>query len=367
MDAAAAQRLAASPDPHGLAGLMQHSADPAVSKAVAQQFGALFMQSLMQQSDGAGIPVAGGTGGGVINNMFADTMGKAAMSGEKRGLADLLLRSIEAKQRAAGDAAADTAKPKEAAPTTATSTPAAPASGFPLTAYWQANGLRPLGSGGGHLRVPAPAPLPSSGMPIVQASLPPAAMASSAQQTGRGVGAPISLVEGLAPAGRGASSQQVTAFTQQLGPLLQQAGAQLGVSPRILLAQAAIETGWGRSVVGNNIFGIKAGSSWTGATVTTPTHEYENGKYVQINGAFRSYPTLDAAVHDFVSLVSNSSRYKAALGAGEDSGAYARALIAGGWATDIDYVQKLQSVAEGPSASAAFAASVPSPLATASP
>ena len=52
--------------------------------------------------------------------------------------------------------------------------------------------------------------------------------------------------------------------TQKLMPLLQKAGQQLGVSPKILLAQAAIETGWGRSVVGNNLFGIKAGSSWTG-------------------------------------------------------------------------------------------------------
>ena len=133
-----------------------------------------------------------------------------------------------------------------------------------------------------------------------------------------------------------------------MAPLLKQAGIQLGVSPRILLAQAAIETGWGRSVVGNNIFGIKAGSSWTGDTVTTATHEYEDGQYVSINAAFRAYPSLDAAVRDFVSVVSASPRYRAALGAGEDAGAYARGLVAGGWATDIDYVQKLQSVAGRP-------------------
>src|SRR6185437_12002227 len=99
MDPAAAQRLAASPDPRGLSGLMQRDSDPAVSKAVAQQFGALFMQGLLQQNDGSGIAMTGGVGGGVVNSMFASTMGRVAMSGEKLGLTDLMLRSIEAKQR----------------------------------------------------------------------------------------------------------------------------------------------------------------------------------------------------------------------------------------------------------------------------
>ncbi len=202
---------------------------------------------------------------------------------------------------------------------------------------------------------------PAGGGPILQASLGIGAPAQSSRRGQRTPLGPISLVDGLASSSRSASAQQVAAFTQQLAPLLKQAGAQLGVSPRILLAQAAIETGWGRSVVGNNIFGIKAGSSWTGDTVTTATHEYEDGQYVSINAAFRAYPSFDAAVRDFVSVVSASPRYRAALGAGEDAGAYARGLVAGGWATDIDYVQKLQSVAGGPSATAAFAAAAAPP------
>ena len=136
-------------------------------------------------------------------------------------------------------------------------------------------------------------------------------------------------------------------------PLLQQAGQQLGVSPKILLAQAAIETGWGSSVVGNNLFGIKAGSSWTGAKVDVATHEYENGQMVAIHDAFRAYPDAEASVRDFVSLVSSSPRYKAALGAGDDVVSYAQGLLAGGWATDIDYVHKLRTVAQGASVAAA--------------
>ena len=128
-------------------------------------------------------------------------------------------------------------------------------------------------------------------------------------------------------------------------PLLQKAGQQLGVSPKILLAQAAIETGWGRSVVGNNLFGIKAGSSWSGQKVDAATHEYENGQLISITDAFRAYPNAEASVADMASLIGNSSRYKAAVGAGDNAAAYTLGLLAGGWATDIDYVHKLQSVA----------------------
>src|SRR4029077_3310158 len=112
----------------------------------------------------------------------------------------------------------------------------------------------------------------------------------------------------------GATADDLAAFSQKLMPLLQQAGQQLGVSPKILLAQAAIETGWGRSVVGNNLFGIKAGSSWTGAKIDAATHEYENGQLISITDAFRAYPNAEASVQDFVSLVQSSPRYRAALG-----------------------------------------------------
>jgi flagellar protein FlgJ len=375
VDIAAAERLAATPDPKGLAGLLQQNGNPAVSKAVAQQFGALFMQGLMQQNDGAGLPMTDGTGSGAINNLFASTMGQAAMSGEKLGLTDLMLRSIEAKQHAAGETPASAAPTASAAATPTNGAATTAGGGFPLSPYWQGNGMRPFGAAasgvaagsGGHNRVPgAVAPTGTRSVIPVSLSLPATANGTQngAVAAQSRIGAPISLVDGLAAPSHGASAQQMAAFTQQLAPLLKQAGAQLGVSPRILLAQAALETGWGRSVVGNNIFGIKAGSSWSGATTTTATHEYEDGEYVSINAAFRAYPTLDAAVHDFVSVVSGSQRYRAALGTGDDTGAYARALINGGWATDIDYVQKLQSVASGAAATTAFAAAVtPAPAA----
>ncbi|MGH7095703.1 MAG: hypothetical protein ACREFB_19500, partial [Stellaceae bacterium] len=130
MDPAGAQYLAAMNNPNAVSGLLNHADTPAAARAVAQQFGALLLQGLLQQNDGSGIPVVGGVGAGVVNSLFASTMGKIAMSGEKLGLADMMLRSIEQKQaqQAHGltaDAASDTGAPAS----TARAAPAARAPG----------------------------------------------------------------------------------------------------------------------------------------------------------------------------------------------------------------------------------------------
>jgi flagellar protein FlgJ len=198
----------------------------------------------------------------------------------------------------------------------------------------------------------AAAPLPGGGLPLSSY------MKVAALVLPHTAPAPPAAAQQATPPGDGSTgpvNPSIAAFTAKVAPFIREAAQQLGVSPRILLAQTAIETGWGRSVVGNNLFGIKAGSSWPGATVTAPTHEYENGQYVSITDAFRAYPSYEASVQDFVSMVKNSSRYQAALGKGDDAGGYARALISGGWATDIDYVRKLEAVAGGSHATAPFA------------
>jgi flagellar protein FlgJ len=351
MDLSAAQRLATMPDPKSVTSLLNRSNDPAVAKAVAQQFSSLLMRQVMQQADGTALPMADGVGGEIVNSMFANTIGQAASAHEKLGLADLLLRSLAVKEaQASGGTPSPTAG--AAASPAATTCPVVASSpssttGFALGPYWQGNGLRPLGGGGGRM----PHALASAGLtignPVINAALTAAATnnGSTPNTTGSGASGRV---------GGTASPTQIASFTQQLAPLLQQAGQRLGVSPRILLAQAAIETGWGRSVVGNNIFGIKAGSSWSGDTVTANTHEYENGQMVAIRDSFRAYPSLAAAVQDFTSLVANSPRYRAAIGSGDDVGAYAQALLSGGWATDVDYARKLEAVAAGPSVAAVF-------------
>jgi peptidoglycan hydrolase FlgJ len=152
--------------------------------------------------------------------------------------------------------------------------------------------------------------------------------------------------------GSAPAAAKVRFFVQQLRPMMVEAGRQLGVSPRILLAHAALETGWGRSVVGNNLFGIKAGSGWQGEQSTTLTHEVEDGQRVAREAAFRAYPSLDASVQDYVSLIGGNPRYQGLIGLGDDVEAYGRGLMAGGYATDTDYGSKLEAVAA--EAAAAF-------------
>ncbi len=357
MDLGVAQTLAATSGANDLSGLKRLAAEnnPAAMRKVAQQFGALLMQNLMRESDGTALPMVGGTGGDVVNQMFAGTISQAVMSHDKTGLTDLVLRSLQKKQaQASGDAQTSVV----AAPTSSNAGQDA-SRGLPLGPYWAANGVRPLAAA-----IARGGVVPGSGMALALMTHFNPKLASA---FGAGGAEPANTGGATSPSGSahaagGAAAEDVAAFAQKLMPLLEKAGQQLGVSPKILLAQAAIETGWGRSVVGNNLFGIKAGPSWTGGKVEAATHEYENGEMVGIVDAFRSYPSAEASVADFVSLVANNPRYRAALGAGENVAAYAHGLLSGGWATDIDYAHKLQTVATSPSLAAATgaAASVPS-------
>ena len=363
MDLGVAQTLAATTAGGDLAGLKKAAADnPAAMRKVAQQFGALLMQNLMRQSDGTALPMAAGPGGDVVNQMFAGTVSRAVMSNEKMGLTDVLLRSLQKKQQQAnGDTAGDASTAAAAMPAKI----AATGNSFPLSGYWQNNGTRPLAAAiAGGLSNPGPGAAIAL-MTHMNPKLATAFGATGIAPSAGSRGAPpastgnTTFQSHAGHASGGASAEDIAAFSQKLMPLLQKAGQQLGVSPKILLAQAAIETGWGRSVVGNNMFGIKAGSSWNGQKVDAATHEYQNGELIQITDAFRAYPSAEASVQDFVSLVQSSPRYRAALGSGDNAAAYAQGLLSGGWATDINYVHKLQSVAASPSVAAAAASADP--------
>lgn len=371
MDLGVAQTLAATSGTNDLAGLKKTAAenDPAAMHKVAQQFGSLLLQNLMREPDGTALPMVGGTGGDVVNQMFTGTISQAVMSNEKMGLTDLILRSLQKKQTQA-DGASGKAVSTAAAASTAMSSPgSATGNGLPLGPYWLANGMRPLAAAIAQGGIG-----PGSGMAMALMTHfnPKLAAAFGA---GNAVGAPGNaesagntiFTSGAGHAAGGATAEAIASFTQKLMPLLQKAGQQLGVSPKILLAQAAIETGWGRSVVGNNLFGIKAGPSWSGGKVEAATHEYQDGELVGIVDAFRSYPSAEASVADFVSLVANNPRYRAALGAGEDVGAYAHGLLSGGWATDINYAHKLAAVAASSSVTAAPNAVAPAPAQPAGP
>jgi peptidoglycan hydrolase FlgJ len=159
-----------------------------------------------------------------------------------------------------------------------------------------------------------------------------------------------------APTAPTASHQPLTVskddFIRNMRPHAERAARELGVDPNALLAQAALETGWGRSVPCDaqgecsfNLFGIKAGSQWSGATVNVPTLEFESGIPVRKIERFRAYDSPADSFRDYAALIGGSARYASARGAGDNVEAFAAALQQGGYATDPHYAQKIAAVA----------------------
>jgi flagellar protein FlgJ len=137
-------------------------------------------------------------------------------------------------------------------------------------------------------------------------------------------------------------------FISELLPHANEAARELGVDPRALIAQAALETGWGRSQPGgdsHNLFGIKAGANWIGASVQANTQEFGAGVASRIDASFRAYGSPRESVEDYVRLIRDNPRYAGAMNTGSDVQAFANALQRGGYATDPDYARKLAAVA----------------------
>jgi flagellar protein FlgJ len=153
-----------------------------------------------------------------------------------------------------------------------------------------------------------------------------------------------------APAGNVIDDARKQHFIEQVMPHAQAAARELGVDPRAIVAQAALETGWGTAQPGadnpsHNLFGIKAGGAWQGASVTSDTTEYAAGRAGTESAQFRSYEDLAAGVADYVRVIRDNPRYSAALNTGGDVRAFATALQQGGYATDPEYANKLIAVA----------------------
>jgi flagellar protein FlgJ len=126
----------------------------------------------------------------------------------------------------------------------------------------------------------------------------------------------------------------------------------LGVDPRHLIAQAALETHWGQAVPrdasgrsSNNLFGVKSAGNSGSAAVSARTTEYAGGAAVSEVAQFRSYDSPSASVKDYVALLRANPRYAAALNTGSDTHAFASALQQGGYATDPNYARKIAAIA----------------------
>jgi len=126
-----------------------------------------------------------------------------------------------------------------------------------------------------------------------------------------------------------------------------------GLDPKVVIAQAALETGWGKFMIkgksGNshNLFGIKAGKDWVGDKVVTNTIEYKNGTVQRIKAGFRSYKSIEDSVKDYVQFLKSDSRYNQAIRQADNPAMYAYELQKAGYATDPNYADKILRIMNG--------------------
>lgn len=140
-------------------------------------------------------------------------------------------------------------------------------------------------------------------------------------------------------------------FVNKLRPFAEQAAKKLGVDANVLLAQAALETGWGKSVIKSgdgsssyNLFNIKADKSWHGQQQKVSTLEFHNGVAKKELAGFRSYGSYKESFDDYVSFIKTNPRYKAAIKLAEKPERYMHELQKAGYATDPNYADKVMKI-----------------------
>ncbi|TVP83947.1 MAG: flagellar assembly peptidoglycan hydrolase FlgJ [Thioalkalivibrio sp.] len=285
-------------DFQGLADLrrMAREESPEAADAAARQFEALFIQMMLKSMRDA-MPVDSGLDGDGVQfyrEMFDQQIALEMSQGEGIGLRESLLRDLAPGARETG-AAQELRMPER--------------------------------------RVPARAAWPAE-----------AAVRN----------APVPDTEGATPSAAAARSwrpESPEAFVRELRPHAERAGAALGVAPEVLLAQSALETGWGRHVMAHadgasshNLFGIKADARWTGPRVHVNTLEYVNGVPEQERAAFRAYDSPEESFADYVDFLQGNPRYRGALARAGDAEGYLRGLQSAGYATDPAYADKILDI-----------------------
>jgi flagellar protein FlgJ len=157
------------------------------------------------------------------------------------------------------------------------------------------------------------------------------------------------------PAGEAVKTDKAIAgpreFVQAMMPHAQRASETTGIPASFMIAQAALETGWGKRDIRGadgqpsyNLFGIKAGANWSGKTVDITTTEYVNGQPVKMVDRFRAYDSYADSFADYARLLQSNPRYQQVLNDAQDAAGFAGGLQRAGYATDPAYAQKLMAL-----------------------
>ncbi|NLW05566.1 MAG: flagellar assembly peptidoglycan hydrolase FlgJ [Pseudomonadaceae bacterium] len=143
-------------------------------------------------------------------------------------------------------------------------------------------------------------------------------------------------------------------FVKHIYPLAEKAAARLGVDPKLMVAQTALETGWGKFMIPRedgsssfNLFNIKADKRWQGESAEVQTLEFRNGQPQQERWPFRAYESLEQSMDDYVNFLSSNPRYQQALEKVADPQAFAKGLQQAGYATDPRYAHKVMNIMDG--------------------
>ena len=143
-------------------------------------------------------------------------------------------------------------------------------------------------------------------------------------------------------------------FFSELKEFAVKAAKKLGVDSNVLMAQAALETGWGEHISrdeqgsSHNLFNIKSSSQWGGQSVKVTTLEYRDGVAQKEQANFRSYDSFEDSFNDYADFIMSNPRYEKALSCAADSEAYVQELQKAGYATDPDYAQKILQLLKQP-------------------
>jgi flagellar protein FlgJ len=309
-------------DTHTLTSLKRQAAagDPAANKAIAKQFEVLFWQMALKAmrdatpSDGLFDSDQTRMFQSLLDQQLSQSLGS---SGGNRSLAAV----IEAQLARQNGVATDT--------TNAGDAPAA------------ATAVKPL------------APLVRPAATALSGGWPSARSATTVESAAAVLPAPTFASSSAAGASTASTAESRQAFVSRLTPAANLAAQRTGIPAHFMLAQAALETGWGqaepRQANGQpsfNVFGIKAGDSWRGATVSASTTEVIAGVAQQRVERFRAYASYTEAFQDYADLLTRNPRYAAVVGAQHPAG-FARGLQAAGYATDPQYAAKLERLIGG--------------------
>jgi flagellar protein FlgJ len=354
MLAAAGERLAVDVADAQALKARAASGDPAALRSAARQFESLMVAQMLKTMRSTRFaeeddPMTGGDGVKLYRELLDQQWAAKISNGRGLGFAEMMVKAMESRGMSG------TREPSPVAINSAGDLPAPPVSAnLSAPAHFSLPFKGRAGVGMGENSA-ASDPIPLLTSPLKGEELGKAALTSPFKGDELGKAALTSPSKGeelgkaaLMPVTASVSNRK-QAFLDAMQPHADAAAAATGVPARYILAHAALESGWGeREIRGqngeasHNLFGLKAGRNWDGATVRTLTTEYRQGLAVKLTQSFRAYDDYSAGFTDYAKVL--KSRYGAALAAGANDDAFASGLAAGGYATDPAYAGKLKSV-----------------------